>query len=159
MIGIDPQRGGVELYYRCRPLFPPELDTLLRRFRLSERGAEICAVVQALTQRTIRLALPSSDMGFSCAFAHDGRPLAFTWYSTSVGLLGPPARARDAVLRLGRARNWPIDRYARLTVAERDEAVAAHGLIGVVLPPAGAPQVTATVAVLPPSSAKERDHA
>jgi hypothetical protein len=149
MIGLDAHQGAVELYYRCAPLFPPELDTLLRRFGLRERGHEICAMVQALTLRSIRFKLPSFDMGFSCAFGEDGRPLAFTWYSTSVGLLGPPAQAQHAILRVGRARDWPMDRYASLTAAEADGSVPDHGLVGMILPRDGTMRVTATVASLP----------
>jgi hypothetical protein len=149
MIGLDAHRGIVELYYRCAPLFPTELDTLLRRFCLPQRGAEICARLLALTLRTIRFTLPSFDMGFSCAFGEDRRPLAFTWYSTSVGLLGPPARARDAILRVGRAEGWPVDDYASLTAGDANGPVPDHGLLGMTLPRDGAMQMTATVAALP----------
>ena len=146
MIGLEGDRGGCEIYYRCGSLFPSELDTLMRRFGLTERGAEIASAVQGLVRRTIRRELPSADMGFSCALTESGLAQAFTWYSTSRALLGPAARAREALLRVGHASGWPIDRYAALTAPETDAEVPHHGLVGMTIPRDGAMQVTATVA-------------
>jgi hypothetical protein len=160
MIGLDGSRGGVEIYYRCGRLYPAELDTLLRRFGLPERGAEIAGCLQALTRRTIRFELPSFDMGFSAALAEDGEPLAFTWYSASAALLGPVARAREAILRVGRASGWPVGGYERLTAPNPDGSVAHHGLIGMTIPRDGGMQMSATVAALPlPGAAAPRSAA
>ncbi|GGE87310.1 hypothetical protein H1W37_06415 [Stappia taiwanensis] len=147
MIGLDTRSGGLELYYRCDRLFPKELDTLLTRLRLPERGGEVVALVAALTRRSIRFELPSYDMGFSYAFDGQGRPQAFTWYSVAEALLGPPDRVREAILRVGRAAGWDQDAYARLTDAR---AVPGHGLVGAVLAPELPMQVTATVAASRP---------
>jgi hypothetical protein len=149
MIGLDGDRGGFEVYYRCGRLFPAELDTLLRRFGLPERGAEITRAAHLLVQRTIRFELPSFDMGFSCALSSDGRAQAFTWYSTSPALLGPAARAREALLRVGRASGWDVDGYAALTEPAADSTVPHHGLVGMTIPRDGPMQVTATIAAVP----------
>lgn len=147
MIGLDTRSGGLELYYRCDRLFPKELDTLLKRLRLPERGGEVVALVAALTRRSIRFELPSYDMGFSYAFDGQGRPQVFTWYSVAEALLGPPGKVREAILRVGRAAGWDLDAYARLTDAR---AVPGHGLVGAVLAPELPMQVTATVATSRP---------
>lgn len=146
MVGLDVQSGAIEIYYRCGRLYRGEIDTLLRRFRMDERGAEVVAVLEALTRRTVRFELPSHDMGVSCSFGVDGCPRVFTWYSTCAALLGPPARARDALLRVGSEAGWPMDAYACLTAGGPSGEVPGHGLIGAMLAEGQPLQVTATVA-------------
>jgi hypothetical protein len=146
MVGLDVQTGAVELYYRCRTLFRGELDTLLRRFRLDARGAEVVTVLEALTRRSVRFELPSHDMGFSCSFAADGRPQVFTWYSTSAALLGSPGCAREAILRMGLDAGWSMASYEQLTACELYDDVPCHGLVGAVLADGQPLQLTATVA-------------
>jgi hypothetical protein len=146
MAGLDGDRGGVELYYRAQGLHPAELDTLLARAGLPPRGVEIARTVQELLQRTIRGPLPSADMGFSYALDESGRALAFTWYSTSRALLGPPSRAREAILRVVRAQGWDAGDYERLT---GDADTPHHGIVGMTIPREGPMQLTATVAAVP----------
>ena len=145
MVGLDPMRGGVELYYRSASLFPGELNTLLKRFRLSPRGSEITAWIQQLLQRSIRDTLPSADMGFSCATSASGAPQIFTWYSTSIALLGPPERARAALLRVGEADLSALQAYAQFSAPAPGERVPEHGLIGAMLAENVPMQTTATV--------------
>lgn len=156
MIGLDPVSGGVELYYRCGRLFPPEIDTLLRRFALAERGAEVVDFIAALTRRTVRFELPSFDMGFSCAFDAQGRARVFTWYSNARALLGPPARARAALLRVGTEAGWPMADYEALSRPDAQGRVPEHGLVGVMLADGHPLQATATVALAPPDAAVSR---
>lgn len=154
MVGLDGSRGGIEVYGRCRGLYPTELDTLLAHAGMERRGVEIVRTIEALTGRTIRGELPSADMGFSVARGEDGGPLAFTWYSTSRALLGPPGRARAAVLRVGLAAGWDLRGYARLTAGA---ATPHHGVIGVTIPVHGPLQLTASVALFPPEESGDGD--
>lgn len=147
MMGLDGDRGGTELYCRAHGLHPAELDTLLDHAGMARRGGEIVRVIETLTQRTIRWPLPSGDMGFSIARDEHGKPLAFTWYSTSRALLGPPGRARAAVLRAGLAAGWDLSGYAALTAGD---ATPHHGVIGVTIPVHGPLEFNASVAILPP---------
>lgn len=147
MIGLDPVKGGAELYWRCGRLYPGELDTLLRRFRLPERGSEIVDWITALTRRSVRFELPAYDMGFSCAFDAAFQPRVFTWYANAVSLLGPPERIREALLRVGRKAGWPMADYAALTAPDRAGRVPVHGLLGAILAADAPFAVTATVAV------------
>lgn len=152
MIGLDPVSGGVELYYRSARLFPAELDTLMRRFGLEERGTEVADLLAELTRRSIRFELPSHDMGFSVAFDADGTARVFTFYSNATALLGPAARARSALLRVGRARDWPMQDYDALSAPDDDGHVPEHGLIGAMLA-AGQPlHATATLALSLPDA-------
>ncbi|SDU30632.1 hypothetical protein [Stappia sp. ES.058] len=150
MIGLDPASGGTEFYYRCGRLFPAELDTLMRRFGLDERGGEVVGFLTTLTQRTVRFELPSYDMGFSCAFDAQGRARVFTWYSNATALLGPPERARAALLRVGNEAGWPMDAYDALTLPDDTGRVPEHGLVGVMLADGQPLHATATVALAPP---------
>jgi hypothetical protein len=143
MVGLDPERGGVEVYYRTGPLYAAELDTLLRRQGLPARGSEVVRDIEALTQRTVRFELPTHDSGFSQAFDAGGRPLAFTWYSIADALLGPDARARERLLSVGRARGWAQGLYAALSEG------TCHTLVGAVLGADGSSRVTATLAPAP----------
>lgn len=165
MLGLDPQNGSVEVYYRCDRLFPGDLDTLMRRFRLPERSGEVVALIERLTRRSVRFELPSWDVGFSVAYVTGDEgtrlsPAVFTFYSNAASLLGPDERVRCALMREGRARGWDLGPYAALharvvdTVAGISGAQGAgeaplqqHGLVGAVLPAGGDMRVTATLAL------------
>ena len=150
MIGLDPVTCGVELYWRSARLYPGELDTLLRRLGLPERGGEIVDWIAALTQRRIQFELPAFDMGFSCAFDASGRACVFTWYANATAFLGPPARCREALLRVGAQRDWPMADYARFTEADAAGRVPEHGIIGASVAENAPLAATATVAVQAP---------
>lgn len=152
MIGLDPVSGGMELYYRCARLFPPEIDTLLCRFALAERGAEVVDFIAALTRRTVRFELPSFDMGFSVAFDAQGRARVFTWYSNATALLGPAARIRAALMRVGPEAGWPMADYEALSAPDARGRVPEHGLVGVMLADGHPLQATATVALSAPDA-------
>uniref|UniRef100_UPI003A997391 hypothetical protein n=1 Tax=Stappia sp. TaxID=1870903 RepID=UPI003A997391 len=167
MLGLDPQNGGVEVYYRCGRLFPGDLDALMRRFRLPERSGEVVALIERLTRRSVRFELPSWDVGFSVAYVtgdEDARlsPAVFTFYSNAASLLGPDERVRCALMREGRARGWDLGPYAALHARAVDPGPGAsasgaqgageaplqrHGLVGAVLPAGGDMRVTATLAL------------
>ncbi|WP_029059155.1 hypothetical protein [Stappia stellulata] len=152
MIGLDPASGGVELYYRCARLYPAELDTLMRRFSCPERGQEVVDFIGALTQRTVRFELPSYDMGFSVALQAAGGASVFTWYSNATALLGPAARTRAALLRVGGERGWPMEDYDALSRPDENGQVPEHGLVGVMLAQGQPMHATATIALSPPST-------
>lgn len=148
MLGLDPHSGKIELYYRCAPLFANELNTLMRRVGLPERAPEVSAWIRTLIQRTARFELPSHDMGFSYALQPGeggiAKAQAFTWYSTSEALLGPPDRARRALLRgAGTDADAGLIGYGQFTssVANAPE----HGLVGAVIAPNLPMQMTATI--------------
>jgi len=128
MVGLDPNRPGFELYYRNDTLRGDEVNTLLRRFLLPQHGGEVTKFLQDLTQRTIRFALPSHDMGFSVAINNCDEPFALTWYTTSEASIGPANRARQAILRVGRERGWQLDVYKTLLKSDDRVDSAAHGL-------------------------------
>lgn len=143
MLGLDPHSGKIELYYRCAPLFASELNTLMRRVDLPERAPEVSAWIRTLIQRTARFELPSHDMGFSYALDASARAQAFTWYSTSEALLGPPERARAALLREPE-RSSALRAYQSFSNCDE---IPEHGLVGAVLAPNVPMQMTATVSV------------
>lgn len=157
MLGLDPQNGGVEVYYRCARLFPGDLDTLMRRFRLPERSGEVVALIERLTRRSVRFELPSWDVGFSVAYVagKEGAqlsPAVFTFYSNAASLLGPDERVRCALMREGRAANWDMVPYAALharmpETVPGEAPLQCHGLVGAVLPSGGDMRVTATLAL------------
>ena len=157
MLGLDPKNGGVEVYYRCDRLFPGDLDTLMRRFRLPERAGEVVALIERLTRRSVRLELPSWDVGFSVAYGtrEEGvrpAPAVFTFYSNAASLLGPDERVRCALMREGRARDWDMTPYAALhartpETIPGEAPLQCHGLVGAVLPSGGDMRVTATLAL------------
>lgn len=148
MLGLDPHNGKIELYYRCASLHASELNTLMRRVDLPERAPEVSAWIRTLIQRSSRFELPSHDMGFSYALDANARAQAFTWYSTSEALLGPPDNARTALLR--NARLTP----ALLGYAQFSDlpAVPEHGLVGAVLAPEVPMQMTVTLSTSPEPS-------
>ena len=115
MVGLDPMTGGTEIYFSSGKLHPGDLPALAARIGLKASADTVPALVQDLTRRSVRFALPSYDMGFSNAWDRDGSAIAFTWYSTSVGLLGPDARARAALLSAGHKRSWEMSAFADLT--------------------------------------------
>lgn len=152
MVGLDGRRGGPEIYYRCAGLHPAELDVLLARVGMAPRGGEVVRLVEALMRRSIRFSLPADDMGFSYALDAAGRAMAFTWYATGRSLMGPPARAREAVLRVGRGAGWDMDAYAALTEGPETPH---HGLVGATLLLDGSLQLNVSVAAAPPPPSAE----
>jgi len=148
MVGLDPERGGVEIYYRVGRLFGLELDTLLRRVGLPARGAEVVREIEALTQRSVRFELPSDDMGFSYALDGAGRPLAFTWYSIAEALIGPAARIRERLLAVGQERGWDLGAYAALSAGDAGGR-AFHTLVGAVAAATGPLRVTSAFTPAP----------
>lgn len=160
MLGVTPDAGLLELYYRTDPLFPGDLDTLMTRFGLAPRGQELRRLIERLTGRSVRFEIPSNDIGFSVAFrmAADGRAqaAAFTFYSNAAALLGPDARIADALLVEGAARGWDMTDYEQAFAAsstlgrEGEVPLQRHGLVGMVLAPDAAPRMTATLAVPAP---------
>ncbi len=166
MLGLDPQGGGVEVYYRCDRLFPGDLDTLMRRFGLPQRAAEIAGLVERLTQRSLRFEIPSWDTGFSVAYlarpeTAEFVPAAFTFYSNAASLLGPDERVRCALLREGRRSGFDTQAYEALFARPLEGDGAApplqrHGLVGAVLPGEAPMRVTATLAMPWPACADMR---
>ncbi|MBC2860685.1 hypothetical protein [Stappia sp. 28M-7] len=169
MAGLTPDGGLLELYYRTDPLFPGDLDTLMRRFGLVPQGQEVRRLVERLTGRSVRFEIPSSDIGFSVAFrmAGEGRSrrahaCAFTFYSNAAALLGPDARIADALLAEGAARGWDMTAYRQAFAAcdtrhsEDEVPLQRHGLIGMVLALEAPPRVTATLAL--PGYQREPGH-
>lgn len=163
MLGVTPDGGLLELYYRTGPLFPGDLDTLMHRFGLVPRGQEVRRLAERLTGRSVRFEIPSSDIGFSVAFRMTGEgraqrahALAFTFYSNAAALLGPDARVADALLAEGAARGWDMTAYRQALVGsgtphgESEVPLQRHGLIGLVLAGTAPPRVTATLALLVP---------
>lgn len=159
MLGVTPDGGLLELYYRTDPLFPGDVDTLMRRFDLIPRGQEVRRLVERLTGRSVRFEIPSSDIGFSVAFqmAGEGRArrahaAAFTFYSNAAALLGPDARVTEALLAEGAARGWDMTAYRQALVCsgtpngESEVPLQRHGLVGLVLAGTAPPRVTATLA-------------
>ncbi|WP_249695911.1 hypothetical protein [Stappia sp. WLB 29] len=157
MLGVTPDGGVLELYYRTDPLFPGDLDTLMRRFGLVPRGREIRRLVERLTGRSVRFEIPSSDVGFSVAFqivgegrAQRAHALAFTFYSNAAALLGPDARVTEALLAEGAVRGWDMAAYRHAlsgSGAPHGEApLQRHGLVGLVLAGKASARVTATLA-------------
>ena len=142
MVGLDPMTGGTEVYFSSGKLHPGDLPALAARIGLKASADTVPALVQDLTRRSVRFALPSYDMGFSNAWDRDGSAIAFTWYSTGVGLLGPDARARAGLLSAGHKRSWEMSAFADLTAGTPPR----HVLIGTAFPAKALPAVTATIA-------------
>lgn len=145
MVGLDPLTGGTEVYFSAGRLHPADVPALARRIGIDQSDTVVPALVQDLTQRSVRFALPSFDMGFSNAFADDGSAAAFTWYSTTVGLLGPDDRARAALLSAGARRGWDMSVYRDLTSGQPPR----HVLIGAAQAGQRPPAFTATIATTP----------
>ncbi|TBX27862.1 hypothetical protein TK43_08830 [Roseovarius sp. JS7-11] len=145
MVGLDPLTGGTEVYFSAGRLHPADLPALARRIGINLSDAVVPALVQDLTRRSVRFALPSFDMGFSNAFADDGAGTAFTWYSTTVGLLGPDDRVRAALLSAGATRGWDMSVYRDLTSGQPPR----HVLIGAAQAGQQPPAITATIATTP----------
>lgn len=165
MLGVTPDGGLLELYYRADPLFPGDLDTLMARFGLAPRGHEVRRLIERLTGRSVRFKIPSSDIGFSVAFrmAAEGRTqaVAFTFYSNAAALLGPDARIFDALLVEGASRGWDMTAYEQAFAGSAalrrtgEAPLQRHGLLGIVLAADAPPRVTATLAVpVPPAGGR-----
>lgn len=165
MLGVTPDGGLLELYYRADPLFPGDLDTLMARFGLAPRGHEVRRLIERLTGRSVRFEIPSSDIGFSVAFrmAAEGQTqaVAFTFYSNAAALLGPDARIADALLVEGAARGWDMTAYEQAFAGSAalrragEVPLQRHGLLGIVLAADAPPRVTATLAVpVPPAGGR-----
>jgi hypothetical protein len=145
MVGLDPETGGTEVYFSAGRLHPDDICALASRIGIEAPGTVVPSLVQDLTGRSIRFALPSFDMGFSNSWAEDRTARAFTWYSTAVGLLGPDQRARSALLRVGAKRGWDMSAYSALTTGSPPR----HVLIGAALTASAPPAFTATIATTP----------
>jgi hypothetical protein len=150
MVGLEPRTGTIELYYSARMLFTGELDTLMRRAQLPARGAEMIALLQMLTGRTIDREIPSADLGFSYSFTPGSR--VFTLYSFAHSLLGGDGAIRRSLLSVCRRRGWDARAYEQVSSPAADGRGPRtwHGMIGLMAESAG--PIRMTVGIAPPEA-------
>jgi hypothetical protein len=115
MVGLDPDRSRLELYYRAARLFRSDASTLMRWAGLPDRGDEVLAAVTALSGRSVDGEIPSADLGVSLATSEDGTPVALSVFSFAQSLLGGDGRIREAVLALAERNDWPCGAYRELS--------------------------------------------
>jgi hypothetical protein len=144
MAGFDPATGGSEIYYRIAPLNPHALVILLRSLGLPPLGRSMVSVIEQLSGRIAGAALPSPDQGLSIAFGPNGVALGCSWYTFASLLLGPPDRARNAVLEHCERHGWNAARYRAVTGRDATGQLPIHGVLGVTATAAGDVAVTVT---------------
>lgn len=130
MLGFDPNTDGVEIYSETAPVLPDALTLLCGRFGLPGQSRRAIGLLEKLMQQRISARMPSAEQGLSLATDGEGTVTSLTWHAHADALLGPPAKARQALLVLGDALGWSMEAYAALSRPDDTGRVPWHGVIG-----------------------------
>jgi hypothetical protein len=133
MAGLDPATDCVEIYCEIAPLDADALPILLSLFELPPLSRQAVNLLAELGQQSVRGKMPTDEQGLSLSLDQTGRLMALTWYAYADALLGPPAQIRRALLTVGAAHSWEMDRYRALSVPDDGGRVPWHGLIGLTI--------------------------
>jgi|GEM_PF-757244 len=133
MAGFDPATECVEIYCKIAPLDADALPILLSLFELSPLSRQSLKLLAELRQQSVRGKMPTDEQGLSLSMDQTGRLTALTWYAHADALLGPPAQIRQALLTVGAAHGWEMDRYRVLSAPDDRGHVPWHGVIGLTI--------------------------
>lgn len=133
MAGLDPATECVEIYCEIAPLDADALPILLSLFELPPLSRQALELLSELRQQSVRGKMPTEEQGLSLSMDQTGRVTALTWYAHADALLGPPAQIRRALLTVGAAHNWEMDRYRSLSAPDDSGHIPWHGLIGLTI--------------------------
>lgn len=151
MVGLQPDKGTVELYYRAKAISVPALRTLLQKLGLPDRSKEIVEQVGQLKQRRLQYLLPSDDIGFSVSYSPSGEPQAFTLYAYTISLLGMDSTVREHIVRYSDRQGWDISTYLAMSEAAQHvhfDINTWHGMAGFVVANSGPIHFTVGIAPL-----------
>jgi hypothetical protein len=130
MAGLDPQRPGIEIYGQMASMQVAALSLICDRLGFPAVAPKAIGLLQALMEQRLPTRMPAAEQGLSLAMDEAGEGVSLTWYAPCDAVLGPPARAREALLGFGVRRQWQMDEYAALSAPERTGCVPWHGVIG-----------------------------
>src|ERR1044071_8731139 len=133
MAGLDPATDCVEIYCEIAPLDADALPILLALFELPPLSRQALDLLVELRQQSVRGKMPTDEQGLSLSMDQAGRLTALTWYAHADSLLGPPAQIRRALLTVGAAHGWEMDRYRALGAPDDCGRVPWHGVIGLTI--------------------------
>lgn len=133
MAGLDPATECVEIYCEIAPLDADALPILLSLFELPPLSAQALTLLAELRQQSVRGKMPTNEQGLSLSMDQTGCLTALTWYAHADALLGPPDQIRRALLTVGAAHSWEMDRYRALSAPDARGHVPWHGLISLTI--------------------------
>ncbi len=132
MVGCEPVKQRLELYFRVfqAELYP--LGLLLKRVGLQERSAELIAFIQSLTSNALRPEV-FSKYGFSYAFDLQGGPVTFSFFLPAHQLFGRDRSILQALCTTAEHMGWDPDLYQRVSAPLlcAEQAYGHHGMLTV----------------------------
>jgi len=138
LIGYDPRKHRMELYFRVEQLENWELAQLLNRVGLNRRLEELLTLLEDIYGCSIAETIPSANLGFSYSFGFGAEP-AFSLFAEARSVLGSDESIRRRLLALGVRRGWDMSTYEKLSapIASRVGRRTRHTLLSFVIPPEG----------------------
>lgn len=130
MMGLDPMRPGIEIYGQMAPMQAAALALMCDRFDFPRLAPLAIHLLEALMQQRVATRMPAAEQGLSVAMDAKGDVLSLTWYAHCDALLGPPRKAREALLLFGIQQKWEMAEYAALSAPDEAGHVPWHGVVG-----------------------------
>lgn len=134
MVGLPIDKGGVEVYFRLARLDRPFLTWLLTHFGFPDRTQAVFTRLEELCDSRLSGSLEWSSLGCSISWSRERTVESVTVYSFASSAIGSDARVRKNVMRLGKAHNWDMSLYDKLSLEATGitDLNTFHGMIGVV---------------------------
>jgi len=152
MFGFQPESNVREVYFRTGSLAPEDIGRLLWKNNLSHRYHETLELIQATAGRP---GSATALAGFSLAFNGDAKAMAVSLFTEAKFLFGSDANARRNLLKLARARCWPLLGYEEVSRAHHNwDAIAGNqGVVAWIATPDN--PVELRISVRPPDPGSE----
>jgi hypothetical protein len=138
LIGYDPLKHRIELYFQVDQLETWEVARLLNRASLSGRLEELLTLLEDTCCRSTAETIPIANLGFSYSFGLGGEPTAFSLFAVARSVFGSDESIRRRLLALGARIGWnDLSIYEKLSapIASRTGRRTRHSLLSYIVPP------------------------
>lgn len=152
LIGYEPRKRRMEVYFRVEELETLELLRLLNRAGLSERLEDLLTLLEDVYGCSITETIPGANLGFSYSFVNGGEPTVFSLFAEARSIFGGDESICRRLLALGIKMAWDTSIYEKLSapVASRTGRLTRHCLFSFVIPPEG--PLSVRVGMSPPTT-------
>jgi hypothetical protein len=147
MIGYEPAKSRIELYFSITGLELWEIERLLSLAGMRSRWPEFLDLIKEAYGYNPDLVLSQSRVGFSFSVQDGKEPMTFTLFKSARSIFGSDKSIRSHMLYLAEMKGWNLKCYEALSLpaAERDGWDTMHGIISFVAQPEGLPTISITL--------------
>jgi hypothetical protein len=157
IIGYDPLKHRLEVYFQVGQMETWELARLLGRVGLSCRVDELLSLLTDIYGCSMGETVPTENLGFSYSFSLNGAAPTFSLFIIPRSVFGSDQSIRRALLSLGARRGWNFTSYAKVSapVASRTAKLTRHSLLSLVVPLRD--PISVRIGMSPPIGPDDRD--